>query len=55
MKHTYLLAAAFGAPLLAQAQATPIPADTPATANALAPASVVVTGSRIARTSLEGP
>ena len=56
MKHTYLLAAAFGAPLLAQAQTTSIPADTPATASAApTPASVVVTGSRIARSSLEGP
>lgn len=54
MKHTYLLAAAFGAPLLAQAQTTSTLADAPVTVSA-APASVVVTGSRIARTSLEGP
>jgi len=55
MKHTYLLAAAIGAPLLAHAQTASTSADAPATTAAAAPASVVVTGSRIARTSLEGP
>src|SRR5450830_416131 len=52
MKTTNLLAALIGAqcvPLLAQAQATQ-----PLT-EAAAPTAVVVTGSRIARTSLEGP
>jgi len=60
MKQTYLLAAMFGVPLLAQAQSastatsTETPASTAAAAPA-APASVVVTGSRIARASLDGP
>ena len=56
MKHTYLLAAAIGAPLLAHAQAAATSADAPAatTTNA-APASVLVTGSRIARAQLDGP
>ncbi len=52
MKTTNLFAALIGAqclPLLAQAQVTQPPTD------AAAPTAVVVTGSRIARTSLEGP
>jgi len=57
MKQTYLLAAAIGAPLLAHAQAASTSADTPAAAasTSAAPASVLVTGSRIARAQLDGP
>jgi len=56
MKHTYLLAAAIGAPLLAHAQAAATSADAPAaTTTNTAPASVLVTGSRIARAQLDGP
>ena len=47
MKTTRLCAALFGIPLLAQAQTAPAAGD--------APPSVVVTGSRIPRASLEGP
>jgi len=65
MKPTYLYAVLFGAPLLAQAQAVTVPeaapvaaaldaAAVPAAAPA-APNAVVVTGSRIARASLDGP
>jgi iron complex outermembrane receptor protein len=50
MKTTRIVAFLFGVPLLAQAQSAPV--STPSDA---APASVVVTGSRIPRAGLEGP
>jgi iron complex outermembrane receptor protein len=50
MKTTPFLAILWGLPLLAQAQSAPIAPD-----SISAPASVVVTGSRIPRASLEGP
>ncbi|MFK3738346.1 TonB-dependent receptor domain-containing protein [Massilia sp. TN1-12] len=60
MKTKHLLAALSGVPLmglpyLAQAQTEPAPATTATTATPAPPASVVVTGSRIARAGLEGP
>jgi iron complex outermembrane receptor protein len=53
MKTTRLFAVLFGVPLLAQAQSAPV--QSAPVQSDQAPASVVVTGSRIPRASLEGP